>query len=230
MIVVTRTSDISDEISSKLVAALPPSTAVENDRVLVLRSADAPSWIQLIGSVADWKTCLGAAADGFCEAIGGVAALYLVKNAPKCAAALRSAALKSLYDASVAIAAVHEQLGPRAVRVGLPIPNAHFSTTFAFYGESADDIAVQLVQFVNAAEIVESTLREYEKSDKILGGVRASFEPGGVVKLQWMTRREFKVVDIQLKLDSMAALNHPDDGDAPGDVAEPSAISVDFDK
>lgn len=183
------TSDISENVLSRLRSSLPDDLPCEIDEHRIFqKSAEPPSWISFLAG-ADW----------WVQGLAAYAALYvaeLVKEAAKSTWKNKGAA----FTAGVGIAnrlwqfasslhdAISNSRADSYLVVGLPIPDEHHPTALRLRSSSIDDIAVELALFVHHLPAHTQLLIGSEIAKDCLGGVFLEVLPDGSLKIEWMDK------------------------------------------
>jgi hypothetical protein len=143
------TEDVSIDLLRDLAADLKPDLDLEVDeRQLVFRAFDAPSWITFVTHL-DW----------WVQLLAGYGALYIaeiVKEAAKETWKNRATTIEAAGHTAVvvirrmadAIARLRSELPARTkVALGLPIPSEHIPTQFDLVGSDLDELFLQILVF-----------------------------------------------------------------------------------
>ena len=185
------TDDIPESTRRELVDAWKDIGGLERAGVVFLRSAEPPSFIQIMGEALQWLSPLKVAATVFLSQLAKEAATEIYKNKAKIAEALAQAAAAPLRRAAASLKQARHQ-SPRHPRVvlGLSMPDDYFGTALSITHESEEEIAYLLASFVTKAEAIQQVIQaEIDAGRRPLGRVQVVPTGAGGLRLVWMDQQ-----------------------------------------
>lgn len=185
------TDDIPESTRRDLVDAWEPIGGLERAGAVSLKSADPPSFIQIMGEALQWLSPLKVAAAVFLSQLAKEAATDIYKNKRKIAQALAQAGAAPLRRATAALKRARKE-SPRhpGLVIGLSIPDDYFGTALSIRHDSDEDIACLLAAFVTKAEAIEEVLQaELRAGRPPLGRVQVIPTVAGGFRLAWMDQQ-----------------------------------------
>lgn len=153
------TSDIPSGVRTTLYADWRPFGGLEHTSEVMLKSAEAPSLIQIIGDVSQWLTPFKVAATVFLSQLAKEAATDIYKNKQKIGLALANAASTPLRLVSAALKKAREKSPRRpGLVVGLPLPDECFGIILLLPDASEEEIALRMARFIVRVERIENII------------------------------------------------------------------------
>jgi hypothetical protein len=199
---VLATGDVDEKVLQSLLSDLQPEiTLAIDERRVVLKSAEPPSWISLI-----------AAADWWIQVLGAYAALYIaeiVKEAGKETWRNRAKALVPFRASSDlikklahGISAALERMKPAAhAVVAIPFPDEIYTTSLQLSSQEEADIAVDLSIFVHHMPQLAALLTEGGlKQTQVVGWVHLRILDDGSLEVSWMDRTSLDNVKVVIPI------------------------------
>lgn len=160
------------------VSGLPPKEVVQEissflnikdkPSVIMQRSADPPSIIQIIGNVIDWLDPFKVAAIAFIAKLSGEVAKDVYKNKIKILKALELITVKPIREFVELISRSAKSTNFRNTQlfISINIPDDYFGTSLELKLNSAEELAWQFTNFIFRLEKIESILEDLMKLDK----------------------------------------------------------------
>ena len=184
------TDDIPATTQRGLIDAWQDFGALEPAGVISLRSADPPSFIQIMGEAVQWLSPLKVAATVFLSQLAKDAASDVYKNKAKIAQALAQIGAAPLRLVAESLKRVRDE-SPRQPRIvlGLSIPDDYFGTALSITDHSEEEVAYLIAGFVMRAEVIQQLVQaEVDAGRPPLGRVQVMCSDGGF-KLVWMDQQ-----------------------------------------
>jgi len=154
-----------------------------------LKSAEPPSFIQLLGSVLTWGPLV----------VGAKA--YVSALAKRAADATwdgleswwRNEEAKPLIDVARALVKTADTVsGEVTLRIGLDIPDVHFGTALSIKSKTPEDVAHAIAMFAaRANELSRAMRREVDAGRTPLGPATIEMKEDGSLVVRWVTRTDF---------------------------------------
>lgn len=156
------------------------------------KSADGPTFVQLVGDTVAWVTPLKVAAtallSSFSIQLGKRAADEFWDNRKLVAVALRDAAAAPLLKVATALSTARSDLPSQSsLRVGIPVPSDYFGTFLELSSPAPHRIALDVAVFVLSAEAIQALVESEAQGDRPpIGTVALHIKPGGGAELRWV--------------------------------------------
>jgi hypothetical protein len=182
------TADIPPDVRQELHDGWQPLGSLEQAGEVFLKSAEPPSFIQIMADALQWLSPLKVAATIFLSQLAKEAATDIYKNKQQIGRALANAAAAPLRLAAAALKRARESsLRPPGLVVGLPIPDDYFGTALWLPGDSEEDIAWLVARFVVRAQIIEQLIQAEISAGRLpLGRVQVIPTDTGGFLLRWV--------------------------------------------
>jgi hypothetical protein len=185
---VVASEDIPEAALDRLAAEWAAIGTFSTPERILMRSAEPPTIVQVVGGLLAWTTPLKLAAAAFTTSIGKHAGDDLWKNKAAIGKAIKLQSTQILYNASGALVNVGSSI-PRPIQlaVGLNFPDPHFGSTFSLTPGSREDAAAKIAALVLKAERIQDLLADHEaKGAGPIGPVRLELEGSGDVEITWL--------------------------------------------
>ena len=171
--------------------ALGNYVKVGNPSKVLLRSADPPSIIELLGAVALWVP-LAAAAKAYLEQIAKRAGDATWDSL---ASLFKGKEMNPIIDIATTLSTVVDEIdGEVKIVFGLNIPDEIFETTISANARDPAEVARALSSFVVHAELLSEFIHsEFEQGRKPLGPVIITLQDDGRLLLKWCDQTDFQV-------------------------------------
>lgn len=194
------------------VSGLPPKEIVyeissflnikDKPSVIMQRSADPPSVIQIIGSVIDWIDPFKVAVIAFIAEISREAAKDIYKNKAKIFKALQLITVKPLKEFVEIIfrSKTFSEFKNTQIFISVNIPDDYFGTNLELKLNSKEDIAWQFANFILHIEEIEIELNKLIKSDKPpLAPISLILNNDGSILIKYMDSVDLKIQELIVK-------------------------------
>jgi hypothetical protein len=181
------TADISSDVRQELLIGWQSVGGLEQAPEVFLKSADAPSFIQIMGDALQWVTPLKVIATVFLSQLAKEAATDIYKNKQQIGRALANAAAVPLRRAAAALKRARDGSPQSYLVIGLPILNEYIGTALALNANSEEEIALLIARFVVRAETIEQLIQsEISAGHPPLGRVQVIPTDSGGFLLHWI--------------------------------------------
>ncbi len=190
---ISATGDISDEALQGLAEDFEPIVhATVDERRMLFKSLEPPSWVALIDSPQMWATILGPTVVLFFSELVKEAAKDAWKNKLTVARVLSTPIIAPLRLIASAIARFRASARSTThVDLGYPIPDEQFGTRLMTVGKDEETIAVELALFIRNSEAVSRLIDAIDDSDKPIGQISLELLEDGSMRVTWMGSRSF---------------------------------------
>lgn len=186
-ITIIRTGDIPDTALTQLQEAAAVVGLKVKCELHGFKSAEVPTYIQVLAELLTWKTILGVTVTAFLAKFAQQAAgdtYDLAKAATKYLATETGKKLQAI--ASAVFKASQEGKPQTYIAVGLPRPNTFFNTAWKFRAKNEEEVAVNMVIFALKAKAISAALETVVfKNDEPSAGVFLEIAHDGSVVLKW---------------------------------------------
>jgi hypothetical protein len=176
-----------------------------DERLILLRSAEPPSWIQFFAEAPWWVKALGAYAALYVAEITKEAGRDTWRNRAKVA----SAAIGSknqIARFARGLLKLKARVAPRTKLVlGLPIPDDYFGVRFELVGRDEDLLAAEIALFARYVPAIERLIEaEGLRYGRVTGAVMLTIGDDTSLRVTWMDRERLEVEERVLRLDDEA--------------------------
>ena len=170
-------------------AELSEYLKVSEPRFIIMRSADPPSFIQLLGDVLAWLP-LKAAATVYLSTLAKRAG---DATCNRLASLFNSNEVKPLAGVAKTLAKAADSVdGEVEIVVGLNIPDDHFGTAISIKPGDPEEVARVLVSFiVHEEQISKAMLAEVEAGRTPLGPAIIKLQDDGSLLVSWTAQVDF---------------------------------------
>jgi len=190
MATISATSDVDKTVLVNLQASLPEDLSVEVDeRQIILRAAEPPSWISLIAEADIWVKALAAYATLYVAEIVKEAAKDTWKNKGKALKAVVGVTNKMWRLASSLLEAKSKSRTDTYISVGLPVPDDVYTTFLKCQSSNVDDLVVELALFVHhIPELIKYLDENGLAEGAAVGWLSLKILDDGSMELTWMDK------------------------------------------
>ena len=178
-------------------AELSEYLKVSEPKLMLLRSADPPSILNLLGDAQAWLPLKAAAA---------VYLSTLAKRAGDAtweglASLLKSNEVKPFADVAKTLATAANSVdGKVTMTVGLNIPDDHFGTAISIKPDPPEQVTrILLASFVVHVEQIEEAMRaEIEAGRTPLGGAKIELQEDGSLLVSWVAQADSSCYELRI--------------------------------
>ena len=189
---------LSEKFGAETIQAeLSEYLKVSEPKLMLLRSADPPSILNLLGDPLAWLPLKAAAA---------VYLSTLAKRAGDAtweglASLLKSNKVKPLADVAKTLATAANSVdGKVTMTVGLNIPDDHFGTAISIKPGPPEEVTrILLASFVVHVEQIEEAMRaEIEAGRTPLGGAKIELQDDGSLLVSWVAQADSSCYELRI--------------------------------
>ncbi len=191
---ISATEDVSQGVLTELESLVAVDLPVKlNDSRVCLRSAEPPSWINLIAQSDWWVKGLAAYAALYVAEIVREAAKETWKNKGKAVTAVVGASNKLWRLASSLFNAKAKARANTYITIGLPVPDDVYTTLLRTQSTELDDLAVEVALFVHHVPALVQLLRDAGIPEgSAVGWVTAELLPNGSLHVKWLDKESLE--------------------------------------
>ena len=154
------TADILPDVRQELHAAWQPLGGLEEASEVFLKSAEPPSFIQIMGEALQWLPLLKVATTVFLAQLAKEAATDIYKHKQHIGRALTNAGAAPLRLVAAALKKARDSSPRRpGLFIGVPLPDDHFGTALSLPGDSEEEIASLVARFVVRVQAIEQLIQ-----------------------------------------------------------------------
>ena len=190
------TEKFDAENAAAIRAELSKYLKVSEPRFISMRSADPPSFLQLLGDVSAWLPLKAAVA---------VYLSTLAKRAGdatwnRLASLFNSNEVKPLADVTKTLATAADSVdGEVTIVVGLNIPDEHFGTAISIMPGDPEEMARVLASFIVHVEQISKAMRaEVEAGRTPLGPAIIKLQDDGSLMVSWVAQADFSRHELRI--------------------------------
>ena len=204
-LILETSQDIPEEIRKKLTSDLTPIFHIKDRESAITKSPDSPTFIQIIGEVAQWITPLKATVISFLYHVSKQIAKRVADDIwdhkAEILKILKEATFSPMRQIAQAFLKLKKNFPKKIeITVGLPIPEEYFGTVFTFKANDEVEIIWYLANFINKVEEIDKAMQlEVKKGNKPLGRAFLTLQPNGSFIVRWKDQKEMKKHELQIK-------------------------------
>jgi hypothetical protein len=200
----TPTSDVDRTELDRFRLSLLPELEIEvDDRVIFLKSAEPPSWIQFFAEAPWWIQMFGLYGSLYVAKIVEEAAKDTWKNKSILFSSVVGSTTK-IWRLAHSYFELKSRISPRTKMViGLPIPDDHFGIRYELTGENVEEISAEIALFVQyVPAILLLTETEGLTKGRVVGPMKLELNDNASLQVSWTNRDNFNRVERVLRLEN----------------------------
>jgi hypothetical protein len=197
------TEDIPQSVLADIIQEWAPLGRLNPGNPGYTKSAEGPSFIQIMGAAKEWFTPLNIAATVFLSTLAQEMAKDAYKNKAAIAKALAAGAAAPLRRAVQALSRAKSATHSRTIVLGLSVPDDYFGTALTVPLDP-EEIAYPLAMLVTLANRIEAIIEaEVKAGRKPLARVNISLSGPQTLRLDWVDH-SFAQHHIEIRADDVA--------------------------
>jgi hypothetical protein len=196
------TGDVPLDVLEEFNEGLPHELRGHVDpRQTMLRSADPPSWITFLADAPWWVQVFTAWSALYFAEIAKEAGKDTWKNRSRLSDIARRGGGGLLAGFPQAVSALRARVrSPTQFRLGLPIPDDYFSTTFELNSLSPEDIAADLLLFYLHLPQLRNVIIDHDLASSVVAGVILTLRDDGSMEVAWMDQSTLQPTHVVLQI------------------------------